>query len=904
MYQPRLNCFRQDLVVVADTSSAGSSQRYLVKNPASGEIFEFGPEEIYLCRLMNGELAATEIISRFEERFKYRLKLLDFDSFANFLARAGLLELYQEQGEHSVATAENESAEAQSTDSDSDNLLGDFPGDSNYSENSENMDEPVPYRLIFFNPNPLFKSLAVVFKPIIFLQIWFLFPILVLAALTLLYNFDNFWFDLNYFGKTFPLIASISLGLLAVNLGSKLFQGTAIASYGGTVNEFGIELAFGLVPLFFISKKGARRLNRKAKLGIFSSPITFRLSLFSICILTWFSNRSTQSGLVTLALIFSQSTLIGLLIDSSPFWKSNGYLWLTTYFNIYRLYERAIQLGEMTLSRRPLPSNLLLKDKLFLWIYVIIFVLLVAAISIALAIPIATSLENRFQGTGIVLFALLLMPILRWYFTMNFPNNNIKGLETTSAILEAPTPELRDRDRRPPITYSLQKFVDRHKFTIFGVVSLAIVSALPYQYHPGGQITLLPPYQQEIQANISGKIVKVFTNGGDGVWLKKNSIIAQVEPSRQLNPATPIQDDVSIISEQIKQLEANLQKQNAKLSELLSTPRKDEVDVARAQLGESEAALEGEKRKYEILQEELEIARQQLKVAQREVEVAEKALVVEVTSTAFREKDSARQKQLSDEGVISLQRYEDAERQAAVGRDRIVELNKTIEVRQQEVVTQERNIIARGKELQEQNQNIRAREQDLEEKRANLNLILSGPHPDEIQATRHEVEAAQAQLQEKVEELKSTDKQLQRNDLLMPFDGRIVTPFLAQKINTYIEQGNQFAIAEDDRNIRGEMQIAETDVGQFDIGKTVSIKLWTYPNQTMEGRVISIEPKTVEEQNSRFVNVIVELPNLDRLLKSGMTGHAKVEGETMPAIVVFTRPLVRFFQIEVWSWIP
>lgn len=932
MYQPHQNCFRRDLVVVADTGAERTTQRYLIKNPTSGELFEFGPEEVYVCQLMDGELTATEIINKFEEKFQTQLHLPDFQFFASFLDRAGLLGIYPngtsppkpenttvatqnlqqpskngqtENGHEKNGYAKNGYSSGQTGHGQ--NLIATFEAEGPATKDDTEVN---PYRFVLFNPNSLFRRLAIIFRPL-FVPIWFFLPGLTLAVLTLLYNLRDFYLDLNHLIQTFPFFQSLALGLLTINMGSKLVQGTAIALSGGRVDEFGIEITFGFFPLFFINKQGTKRLSKKSKLYIFAIPLIFRLGLFSLCILTWFSARATQSGLVTLALTLSQSSIIGLLIDISPFWKSNGYLWLTTYFNVYRLYDRAMQLGDMVIGNRPLPRNMSQKEKTILLVYIVSFSLIVGAIFIAICIPLSSYLEARLQGTGILLFGLLLALISRWYFTMNPPENKTQVAKTTStikpasAIVESGSGNITNGSyKAPSLSTKFLGFLDHHKFSIVGIVGLAIISALPYQYHPGGRITLLPPRQQEIQPDISGRIISVLTKGGDGSWLKKGTVIAQVEPSRQQNPATPIDDDLLLIQEQIKQQEANLEKQKARLSELLSTPREDEVTIARAQLSEAEAALEEEKQQYAVLQEELEVASQRLKVAEKEVAVAETSLTVEMTSTDFRERDSARQKELYVEGAVALQDFEDSERLAAVGRDEIVEAAKTVDVRRQEVEEQQQNVAARQQELAQQIQVIRTREQSVEAQRANLSLVLSGPHPDEIEAARDDVQVAEAQLNEKLEELKSTKKQLQRSDMVMPFDGRVVTSFLDQKKDTYIEQGEEFAIAEDDRNIRAELQIAETDVGQFDLGKTVTVKLAAYPNQTVEGKVISIEPTATEEENSRFVNVIVELPNLDSLLKSGMTGHAKVEGEVMPVIVVFTRPLVRFFQIEVWSWIP
>jgi hypothetical protein len=52
------------------------------------------------------------------------------------------------------------------------------------------------------------------------------------------------------------------------------------------------------------------------------------------------------------------------------------------------------------------------------------------------------------------------------------------------------------------------------------------------------------------------------------------------------------------------------------------------------------------------------------------------------------------------------------------------------------------------------------------------------------------------------------------------------------------------------------------------------------------------------------VRVIIEIPNPDGLLKSQMTGFAKIAAGEQWAIVAFTRALVRFVMLEMWSWLP
>ncbi|NJM97108.1 MAG: hypothetical protein HC800_07940 [Phormidesmis sp. RL_2_1] len=59
-----------------------------------------------------------------------------------------------------------------------------------------------------------------------------------------------------------------------------------------------------------------------------------------------------------------------------------------------------------------------------------------------------------------------------------------------------------------------------------------------------------------------------------------------------------------------------------------------------------------------------------------------------------------------------------------------------------------------------------------------------------------------------------------------------------------------------------------------------------------------------EPAAGRMLHVIIELPNPSGVLRPGMTGYAKIEGTTMPVAAAFSRSLIRFIKVEVWSWLP
>lgn len=873
MYHPCHNCFRKDLIVVPDIKVGDADQYFWVKDPKSQATLKLNQQELFLCHLMDGNLTPAEILRRFAERFKQEIEISDFKAFSEFIAAVGFLGPYSED-QAAPQPVESESLVIAAAKLPKGGApVRAIAALEPEASNKKSKKQKNPYQLILGNPDQALIYLATIFK-LSPRSVWILFPAITgLAFLTVFNNYSILLADIVVAITTLPLALSLPISLILVNLTTKLAQGTVIRSFGAPVDEFGVELWFGFFPQFFVSRTGAKYLNRGTKLWVFATPLLFRLTLCAFGILSWFLIRTNESFLVTLSLLVVVSSLIGVLIDGCPLWKDSAYWWLTTYFRIGSLFDRSMQVWDMVLKRRSLPKNLSPTEKIALITYAAVSFLTSVAIFVILTYLISVSLEASLEGTGIILSGLLVTLVARWYFTMYHQGNNSNTVRPTD------TAELlfnQTENSEPSKSSQAIKFLKRHKYTLLGIAGFAVLCALPYRYSPGGSITLLPPEQRDIQADISGRLVNVFVKGGDGQWLKKGTVIGEIEASKQLNPATPTNDDSQIKQEEVKQQEANLARRKAELDTLLNSPRPEQVQVAEAQLREAE--------------EQLELAQRQLITAQRTLKVAEQQLQTQITSEDYRRREAVRLEELYKSGAIALQDYEEAQRLADVELSRVGERQQEVEVSKQRV--------------EEAKQAVKAAQRNVEQRQADLNLVLSGPHPDEITAARKAVQAAEASLKVSQQELRSIDKQLRRSNLIMPIDGRITTPYLDQKQGTYIEQGKSFATAEDDRNIRSEMTLAQTDIGEFEIGKPVTVKLAAYPNDTITGHITSIEPATVEGNNGRFINVIVTLPNTERLLKSGMTGHAKIEGRVMPVIVVFTRPWVRFFQIEVWSWIP
>jgi len=238
-----------------------------------------------------------------------------------------------------------------------------------------------------------------------------------------------------------------------------------------------------------------------------------------------------------------------------------------------------------------------------------------------------------------------------------------------------------------------------------------------------------------------------------------------------------------------------------------------------------------------------------------EVRLAESSLEVEKTRTEFSKAKFFRLKKLHKEGATSFEELDEARKEYQI------DINQ------------------------------------VEEKRANLELIKLGVPPDKIAE-------AEAKLLGWEEQRSYYKDKIEQSILYMPFDGKLVTLHLKQKIGSYLDKGESLTVAENTQQVLAQIEVPEPDIGYVTEQAKTTVRLMTYQNMVFNGVVSTIDTNVQEERFRKVVRVITVLENEADLLKSGMTGYAKIESQTLPVWKVFSQAFVRFIRVEAWSWVP
>jgi putative peptide zinc metalloprotease protein len=161
---------------------------------------------------------------------------------------------------------------------------------------------------------------------------------------------------------------------------------------------------------------------------------------------------------------------------------------------------------------------------------------------------------------------------------------------------------------------------------------------------------------------------------------------------------------------------------------------------------------------------------------------------------------------------------------------------------------------------------------------------------------------------------KQADGKLDQLTLRAPFAGVIATPQVEQRVGSYLQEGEQFALLVDRQVMRARVLVRDRDLEDVQNGTRVDLKVQSLSFRTFSGRVEQVmpaaspdRPVTAPEKLERkgqelanFFEVDMEFPNPDGALWEGMTGTARIYGKRYPLGWRFGRAGYRWIHSLIW----
>ena len=368
--------------------------------------------------------------------------------------------------------------------------------------------------------------------------------------------------------------------------------------------------------------------------------------------------------------------------------------------------------------------------------------------------------------------------------------------------------------------------------------------------------------------------------------------IAAAKARLQKFQATLAELKTGVRPEQIAAAKARLQKFQATLAELEAGTRDEEIAQAKAELQEAE--IRGENASSGSLLEEIAQAKAQIKVQQAELELAREQV--------------RRNQNLRAEGAIAeltfqeiFQKERVAQARVEEAKRRVMELQRNRESTIQRLaaeVEQQRQILRRLENGTRPEEITRA-EAEAAEARSNLEELQNGPRPEEIAGAEAEVAEARSNLEElqngprpeeitRVEaevaaalaEVERWQAEFEETIVVAPFAGMIGD--MIMKIGDFVNNGDTMTTLTVNQLLSVNLLIPLERLGDLRLGLPVEIRS---PESKVLGigKVSFISPIV---SNSQTVLVKVDVNNNAGKLQDGQFVQTNVIWEQRQAVVV------------------
>jgi putative peptide zinc metalloprotease protein len=205
---------------------------------------------------------------------------------------------------------------------------------------------------------------------------------------------------------------------------------------------------------------------------------------------------------------------------------------------------------------------------------------------------------------------------------------------------------------------------------------------------------------------------------------------------------------------------------------------------------------------------------------------------------------------------------------------------------------------------------------DLAVAKDQLQLLASGTRPEDIEATKAQIDQLQA-------DQRHLGEQRRMLTVYSPSTGVVATPTLQLKQLTHqlVKKGDLIAKVFDLQTVTAQIAVDEKDIADVQVDQKVVLRARAYPDEVFYGTVnfvstsvlgspanggeatpLPVAPSSSSSSTKRTILISTQIDNHSLLLKPEMTGQAKILCGQRRALDLVTRRLVHTVKVEFWSW--
>lgn len=161
-----------------------------------------------------------------------------------------------------------------------------------------------------------------------------------------------------------------------------------------------------------------------------------------------------------------------------------------------------------------------------------------------------------------------------------------------------------------------------------------------------------------------------------------------------------------------------------------------------------------------------------------------------------------------------------------------------------------------------------------------------------------------SQLDQVKAQLDLVQSQLRRTSLVAPFDGIVVSGDLSQRIDGAVEQGEVLFELAPLNAYRVILQVDEYRIADVRQRQRGTLVLPALMDSGLEFEVEKITPISSQREGKNYFRVEARLLKSSDSLRPGMEGVGKISVDRRRLVSIWTRDLVDWVRLKVWSWWP
>ena len=177
---------------------------------------------------------------------------------------------------------------------------------------------------------------------------------------------------------------------------------------------------------------------------------------------------------------------------------------------------------------------------------------------------------------------------------------------------------------------------------------------------------------------------------------------------------------------------------------------------------------------------------------------------------------------------------------------------------------------------------------------------------DQALATRNaaQIAIASAQMAQARAQISLLDEQLGRTRVLAEFDGVVVAGDLTEALGSPVERGKVlFEVAPLD-SYRVVLQVDERDIADVQVGQRGQILLSAAPHTPIPFAVEKITPVSTAREGRNYFRVEARLDETPERLRPGLEGVGKIGVEDRLLAWIWTRQVIDWLRLQLWTWMP